>query len=269
MIDRCFAMWQALYPNSYVVPEASRYGTFTTSPGQIENLNTPLTPFHSDNNGNFWNPTTARYTTTFGYAYAETANNTSTTLIQQRVTSAVNELYGPAASAMALQSRKYPASEGEIEDNSAISTLINDTNKYIATTSTDPKSQYREWIANIRVKKYALSGPFFIHIFIGNISSDPFEWSFDPNLVGTHSIFVKASKHNCVPCQSNQQVTATIPLTGRLTTDVQEGELNSLEVTDVPAYLKENLKWRVSLVCIFLTVLFPLVRIAFDNRETF
>lgn len=188
-------------------------------------------------------------------AYAETANNTAPPLIQQRVIETINELYGPAAPAVALKPRQYHESKGETERGSANLALTDHTTRDIATTSTDPNSQYREWIANIRVEKYALSGPFFIHIFVGNFSSDPFDWSFESNLVGTHSIFAKASRHDCVSCQTNQQITGTMPLTQRLRTDVQEGMLNSLEVVDVQGYLQENLSWRVSLVCgLFLLI---------------
>lgn len=36
MIDRCFAIWQSLYPNSYVEPMAQNYATFTIPAGSVE-----------------------------------------------------------------------------------------------------------------------------------------------------------------------------------------------------------------------------------------
>lgn len=39
MIDRCFALWQALYPDSYVEPMAAIEQTFTIRVGDIEDEN--------------------------------------------------------------------------------------------------------------------------------------------------------------------------------------------------------------------------------------
>ena len=36
MIDRCFAIWQSLYPNSYVEPMAQNIATFTIPVGTVE-----------------------------------------------------------------------------------------------------------------------------------------------------------------------------------------------------------------------------------------
>lgn len=288
MIDRCFAMWQVLYPNSYVTPEPSQYGTFTTSPGQIENISTSLTPFQIDQNGDFWNPATARSTTTFGYAYAETANNTTPSLMQARVTTAINTLYGTTAPANTI-AHSVTRLVKTVRDSSLApaTTFLNRFAKLIPKTKTRtkgrqkaqrssvdevlgitdlndrevaanspvkiptdlaPNGQYREWIANLRVNKYALSGPFFIHIFLGNFSSDPFQWSFDPNLVGTHCIFAHSGGSTCVPCKSDQQVTGTMPLTSALLEDIGEGQLASLDPEDVEAYLKLNMQYRITMV---------------------
>lgn len=40
MTDRIFAMWQVLYPDSYVEPERTAWGTFTTPRNSIEDVNT-------------------------------------------------------------------------------------------------------------------------------------------------------------------------------------------------------------------------------------
>ena len=43
-VDRLFAIWQALYPDSYTTPQADAYGTFTNSPGETEDVNTRMSP---------------------------------------------------------------------------------------------------------------------------------------------------------------------------------------------------------------------------------
>lgn len=219
MIDRVFSMWQVIFPDSYVVPEPAIFNTFTHSAGQTQDVNSPLAPFHKDLSGGFWTYETARTTEAFGYAYPETANYINGNVTGQVVV-AVNQLYG-------LRSGVQPSSKRHLHVRTAD----------------------REWIANIRVKKYALNAPFYVHIFIGSFKPDPFSWPFEPNLVGTHSIFVKiiGLNSNC-NCDPDQLVTATIPLTDRLHVDIEGGFLKSLEPEDVTPYLAKNLGYRVSLM---------------------
>ncbi|KAG4436593.1 hypothetical protein IFR05_007913 [Cadophora sp. M221] len=217
MIDRIFAMWQVLNPESYVVPEPAIFSTFTFSAGQTQDINSPLTPFH-DASGGFWTSETARTTEVFGYAYPETAKYDGGNLTSQVIV-AVNQLYGSGGVPRLAKKR-----------------------------SSNLKTADAEWVANIRVKKYALNAPFFVHIFIGKFNEDPFSWSFEPNLVGTHSVFVKAIGPNSTcNCDTEQLVTATIPLTDRLRVDVLAGFLGSLSPEDVTPYLAKTLSYRVSL----------------------
>ncbi|CAG8953591.1 hypothetical protein HYFRA_00010050 [Hymenoscyphus fraxineus] len=217
-MDRIFAIWQTLNPSDYVNPETSLMGSYTVPKGQLEDTNTPLSPFRMMN-GQMWNSTGIRYTTDFGYAYPETANGTGVDIRAQAV-SAVNKLYGPNP-------------QGTVPG-----VIARDTSNGL---------EYREWIANIRVLKYALDGPFFIHIFLGNFSADPFQWSFEPNLVGTHSIFVKAMNGKEEPCNCNADwTTGTIPLTAALSKAVEAKSLKSLNPEDVEPYLERNLRYKLS-----------------------
>lgn len=216
MIDRIFAMWQVINPNSYVVPEPARYDTFTLLAGQVQDINSPLTPFHKHSAGTFWTSDTARTTEVFGYAYPETANSTGID-VRSQVIAAVNRLYGSGFTVLMTAKRDTQATS-HVE---------------------------QEWIANIRVKKFALGVPFYVHIFVGPFSPDPVVWSFDPNLVGTHSIFVKAFSPS-PNANTEQLVTATIPLTERLRNDVSQEKLKSLGEADVTQYLASNFQYRLS-----------------------
>lgn len=222
MIDRCFAMWQILNPNSFVVPEPTMYSTFTQSAGQTQDVNSPLAPFHKDASGNFWTSDAVRSTEIFGYSYPETVQGSGIDVTEQ-VTVAVNNLYGQTAND---EAGLTPRNAGG-----------------------GARKMRTEWIANIRVLKYALNAPFFVHIFIGSFNPEPFSWSFDPNLAGTQAIFVKAA--SSIPpscnCNSDQMISATIPITDSLDNHLSSGNLKSMKVRDVTSFLARSLAYRVTL----------------------
>jgi tyrosinase len=221
MIDRCFAMWQILNPGSYVIPEPATYNTFTNYARQTQEVNSALTPFYQNSFGSFWTSAEVVNTTTFGYAYAETSGTTNT---MSQVVAAINKLYGPGAQPISIST----------------SLKLRD----VSTTTT-------EWIANIRVKKFAINAPFFVHIFLGTFNPDPATWSFDPNLVGTHFISVKGlsaiTNSPCGGCDPDQMVSGTIPLTHAVMKYVSNGDLKSLDPIDVTPFLSQNLKYRITL----------------------
>lgn len=95
-VDRLFAIWQAIYPNSYTTSEADAEGTYTIAPGQTEDVNTPLTPFHSDSMGTLYTSATARSTRTFGYTYPEVVDwGVNATQLSSNTRAALNKLYNP------------------------------------------------------------------------------------------------------------------------------------------------------------------------------
>ena len=133
---------------------------------------------------------------------------------------------------------------------------VDPTPEHSPNNSTSKDGKYHEWIANIRVKKYALNASFFVHIFLGDFNPDPFQWSFEPNLVGTHCIFVNdPNTTECGKCKRDQandlQVTGAIPLTTALLDAVRTGRLRSLDPVDVEPYLRTNLHWRVTRVSLY------------------
>jgi len=81
-VDRLFALWQAMYPDSYVSNKSTDF----------LNENTELHPFRKTDS-QYWTSKLARYTTAFGYTYPELVNCN-----QQCVIAAVNQLYGPNSS---------------------------------------------------------------------------------------------------------------------------------------------------------------------------
>lgn len=94
-VDRLWAIWQALNPNSFVTAKASE-GNFTTEQGAREDANSQLKPFWDASGTKFWNSTRVKETTPFGYAYPETQkwNYSTTQAYQAALRSTVTSEYG-------------------------------------------------------------------------------------------------------------------------------------------------------------------------------
>lgn len=119
-------MWQAKRPDSYVEPQKTGRGTYTTKAGSNETENTDLTPFYVDSNS-FWDSEGVKATETFGYAYPETQswNYNNEDDYQASVNAAINRLYqgsslatitassSPASLSPAAQMKKQPEVQPE------------------------------------------------------------------------------------------------------------------------------------------------------------
>ncbi|MCJ1361156.1 hypothetical protein MMC16_000253 [Acarospora aff. strigata] len=220
-VDRLFAIWQAIYPNSFVTSQRNALGTFTAAPGGVENVDTALTPFHGTSPGQIYTSTTARYTKTFGYTYPEVVDwGVDSTQLSANVRTKLNALYNP---------------KGTISKR--------DTNT-TTTTKTNSTANH-QYFVNIRVDKTALnSTSFFIHFFLGPFSDKPSTWSYDPALAGSHTIF--ASSSSCsLQAGSSTTVYGQIPLTHSLANAVSSGILRDLSPSEVIPLLTKSLQWRV------------------------
>ncbi|KAI9808406.1 MAG: hypothetical protein M1826_004170 [Phylliscum demangeonii] len=239
MVDRVFTVWQALNPTSYVQPERTQFGTYSTPALSIEDANTKLAPFHSDDHGDIWTSNTARSASALGYTYPELANNANAASIR----TAINKLYGASAPAAVVQHRSRRA-KGRMLVKRENSTEVVASELPTGLVAADDR--YYEYLTNIRVRKFALPGSFFVHIFLGDFSSDPFCWTFDANLVGSHCVFADtmAGAGN----GPDPEVTGVIPLTTALLEAIAQGHLASLDPSDVEPFLHQHLNWRVALM---------------------
>ncbi len=240
MMDRIFALWQAVNdPGEYVQPAPTKDGSFTIAKDATEDINTPLTPFHSSDQGAFWTSDSVRSIKTFGYSYAELAdwNFTSTDNFQASIRGFINTLYGNNSHPNAVSKRTFKR-----DTNYALQTR--DANSALQ-IRTDPRpDQYNEYLANIRVSKDAVGGSFFIHIFLGDFNPDPATWINEPNLVGTHCVFTSIK-----PMEGKDlQVSGVVPLTTALIEDIEADCIKSLDAAEVVPYLRANLHWRVTRV---------------------
>ncbi|XXG94702.1 ammonium transporter Amt1 [Hypoxylon texense] len=254
-VDRIFAMWQVLYNNSYVVPQTAIYSSHTTSPGETEDSQTALTPFFS-NATHFWTSDAVRDLEIFNYTYADVANKT-----RADVTALINSRYGnftPASMFLTTDGtqRHHSRHAGhQSQHPSQAKPHRSNGLSWNSQTSTHPSlsavfkgNKYREWIANVRVSKQAMGGSFSVHLFLGEVPSDPTSWPVASNLVGTLGIFAHRGKHGMSHGMSvDRKVAGTIPMTSALMQMASLGEVPSLHAEDVVPFLQSNLEFRISL----------------------
>ena len=95
-MDRLWAIWQELNPNSDMTPHPAPYSTFSATGGQSQTKDTPLAPFWDKSGTKFWTSAQIKSTLTFGYAYPETQKwlSADTQAYQANIRQAVTSLYG-------------------------------------------------------------------------------------------------------------------------------------------------------------------------------
>jgi len=270
-IDRLFAIWQTIYPNSWMDSQTINFGNAVLQPGQTVDQNTPLKPFRQDSGGNFWTSDSARYTATFGYNYPETSDGTPSS-----AKAAVNALYGPSSgknltqkrgihprhnkhsnpsptynTSLPILSATASAATSNTPVAAAVAAGIAPNAAPASDVATAPKAlaagYYREWITNLRVQKTALQSAFFIHIFLGDFAPAPSCWTFEPNLVGSHAVFTPfTNTTTALSSGASSIVTGTIPLTRTLQAQADAGKVDLGDCEGVQAYLRRNLHWRVT-----------------------
>ena len=228
MVDRIFAIWQSLYPSSYVTPMQAYIASYTTSRGEFQTAATALTPFYLNENGTFWNSDMVRDHTRFGYNYPELAGVSGSVPNSQqsralskraskrargRVMAAINRLYGPSTPSSLYRKELRAGRLGpgkKVPDNVPAGRVFTGN------------GQYREWIANVRVKKQALDGPFFVHLFLGKEEApkDPKEWTSAKNHVGSMGVFADDERYghgeSKMKGMDEVMVSGTVPLTKAL-----------------------------------------------------
>lgn len=266
-VDRLFALWQLVNNDTWVTPQPAVLSSYTTSKGQIQDENTPLTPFFARMDGTFWTSDTVRDHERFGYTYPEfvggsggtnglnassvrgsAARNSAT-----RAKQAINRLYGhSSASGLFLQEmearRKHPGGQTGRAGNEATPPIFAERGAAPRKGVVFIGNRYREWIANIFVGKQAFNGPFSIHFFLGSdesIPADPGDWPFATNHVGTMGVFAAPPMGPEHSGHHDVDISGTVPLTSKLVEKVKLGELDSLQPGDVRQYLAGNLKRRV------------------------
>lgn len=210
-----------------------------------------LEPFSSDTKGTKLTSKDVRSTLRFGYTYPETSGNASVSAVR----TAINRLYGSNASTGGPVKRTVQAASEEDVDT-APGMLVNGCLRHYAAnvvsqkfTMNGCKSPYL--MPNI-VDPLVFDLAYAIYVFIGDFEDDPATWPLSHNLAGTHAVAASMATGDVVEARlaalSNVKVTGVVPLTDSLLKKVESGELASMEISAVEAYLSENLKWRAATV---------------------
>ncbi|KAG6363418.1 hypothetical protein INS49_008517 [Diaporthe citri] len=254
-VDRIFALWQVFHPDAWIVPEVARVNSYTTSVGQLLDSTSALTPFYANPGGDFWTSDMLRDTAALGYTYGELAssgislsNMTSILNGQAQVAKVVNELYGGySVNSIRIQSKRSERGRNHIrhgqsqgQDGWYMGRERRSTASLPVTKIISEKGTYREWIANVRVTRQALDGPFSVDLALGGPGRQPL-------YVGSMSVFASppaiASMKKLAP--GAEFISGTVPLTAALVDEIADGTLASMEPADVEPYLRGYLTTRV------------------------
>lgn len=146
MVDRVFAMWQAVHSTSYVQPEPEIMDSFTLRRGQIVDSTTPLSPFR-DRTGNLWTSDSVKRTETFGYTYEDSRreDGMSDAAYSQKVVEIINVLYAPDVpleppTSTATESVSQPTASSSVLSSATVQPSLNSTVSEITTTFTTATS---------------------------------------------------------------------------------------------------------------------------------
>lgn len=177
-VDRLFAMWQILNPDSFVEPTKAVYTTFNSLAGQIQDSETILTPFRDNSSSGFWTSSTARDIEVFNYQYPETQNPNSTSLsdMQARIRQSINVLYGPISNLTVLSPRQP-------EPGTAAC---------------------RAWTVNILAKKNFFGCPFTVEVMVSD------------NIIGSHFVNAPLQVYSSDVTISASIPLANVPIVGSL-----------------------------------------------------
>lgn len=235
-VDRLLAIWQAIYPNDYVEPTINPYGTYYQPDNQIDTIDTPLAPFHSDDESTMWTAASARDTAVFGYTYPELVDwNISTSDLSSQVRQRVNELYSPPARPNANNMRPVDV-QHSINVAQALSNI--DADKALALGAGNLQ---RQWYLRVTVNGTALEDGAAVYFFVDEPDTASSTWSRAPNLIGTSKPYLPTRAQNGGNMNAQQ---ADVSFSHTIATAVMKGILADISPNSVLPFLAQYLTWR-------------------------
>ncbi|KAG4435031.1 hypothetical protein IFR05_009487 [Cadophora sp. M221] len=216
-VDRLFALYQAINPNSYLTPQIEQSGTYALMPNSLDTVSTPLAPFAPTGAGPYYTSTSARQTSTFGYTYPEIQDwLQSPAQLKASVTAAINRLYNSNTA------RVNPRTS-EMESRKHV-----------------PNKQETEWSVGIKVSKFDLSGQrFIIRLFLDTVPEDPKDWLMASSCVGSFPVFPP-------PHSGGAPYPETIAYSEfSLVNELARLGRDATDIHGVRKFLRRALQWRV------------------------
>ncbi|KAF2840484.1 Di-copper centre-containing protein [Patellaria atrata CBS 101060] len=224
-VDRHFAMYRYLQPNSYVTNGALTQNNYVWNRGDVKNAFSDLLPFHKDTQGRFWNSQDVAGTRILGYVYREISGSANAASVRNDV----NRLYGPNASGR-VRRRQIPTTGYYYGGNST----------YGNNTSCNATEPIKDYTADFIADKHAMGGSYNVYVFLGNYSAEVSQWFGEKSYCGLYSVFAPLSGGD-----SGVTVTGQIPLNTALISAYDAGQLDCLDDASITKYIKENLHWEV------------------------
>ena len=239
-VDRLLAMWQVLYPESYIVPTVNEYGTYYELVGTIDRGNSSLAPFHSDNGSTLFTSDGVRSMSTFGYSYPELPDlSMNATALADSVRTTINTQYNPSLNSPTK--RTFMSNIWHRSANLAAS-FSNITLEDALTLGVN--SAERQWY-KIMVNRFAYNTSFSIDFFMGDPPSDVALWAATPNLIATHGQFIATNVSMIHPDgPPDGALHGEISLTHTLVAGRDRGLLADLTPQNVIPLLQRGLVWR-------------------------
>lgn len=209
------AMWQAIYPDSYLTPATSTPSYMIPDYGAVDE-DTPLAPFTSGDGETAYTAATSRYIKIFGYSYPEIEDWSQTPEdLKANVTAQINALYNPndvlRATSKRLNAQFIRGKRSELE-----------------------AGQTRQWSVTTQLLNSDLKVPLQVHVFLGSPPTDASGWSQAANLVGSMTVRPLG--------RPSETVVAHEFLLHNL---LRKFGVDPEDVDASVAYLKAKLDWRV------------------------
>jgi tyrosinase len=207
-VDRLWAIWAAIHPDTYFQQRTCYSGTYSTRPGTIENETNPLYPFRKDTNGGYHTSQSMRNVKDLGYAYEEIPDwqFNSKDDLANHVLDVVDRLYGQVS-----------------------------VNKAADTSGPKVQTPTRRWMLDFTVTIDSGTAA-IVYFFYGTPPAQRDKWTTENNLVVAQAFL---ASHISMPRS------ARIPITTYLNKAISEHKLEDLSSKSVESFLSANLQWRV------------------------
>jgi tyrosinase len=229
-VDRVFAIYQAAYPDKWIVESAEVGQNMWYTSGTVKDGTSGLEPFHQTSQGDLWISDDVRDTRQFNYVYDDLYNQGAAPLINSLYADAGQDFEAGSDDQGSLAKRTGDAKNlGEYLDNVAtgFSRLV--------------QGKTTEYLASISVDAMAMNGSFTVYVFDGEFDqNDASEWYCEKNLVGSHGFFASPTA-----MESDSKVRAGISITDVLAARKLGGFLDDLTNGGVTSYLKDKIDWRI------------------------
>ncbi|UPL00492.1 hypothetical protein LCI18_011426 [Fusarium solani-melongenae] len=232
--DRLTALWQALNPNCIINEWPSLNDRFVAKEGTNEGGTSNLEPWHKSSahtmEDYYVANDTKELSSTFlgGYYYPETPLEyfRDPEQMKKYTTRKIYELYAPPnlLPPPLREGKGFKGIQPPVEAN--------------------PGETTRQWQVFLRVKNFALTGTWAIHVFLGQLPDATEDWFLSENRVGTVTMLSNRSKQHCANCVKQDASGILVTGTVSLNEALEERGIDVEDKDAVIAYLKKELSWR-------------------------